>query len=99
MFTAHRSVRPGDKCYYLLEVSANSSADCFLDDWTQDQSETPNSGLRKWHLCTTHSIVAAIAKFACLLGCRGDVAALLYVAAQTKKQEGDRPDSDRPLNP
>lgn len=85
---------PGDKVYYLLEVSANSPADAFLDDWTLDQSETPNSGLRKYHLCLTHSIVAAIAKFACFLGCRAEVATLLYVAAQTQT-ESDRPDSDR----
>ncbi len=94
MFIQHRRVMPGDKVFYLLEVAANSPADAFLDDWTIDQSETPNSGLRKCHACLTHSIVAAIAKFAVLLGCRGDVASLLYIAAQT--QESDRPDSDRP---
>lgn len=95
MFSLSRRTIPGEKVYYLLEVSPNSADDSFLDDWTADQVVNPCSGLRKYHVCTTVDIIAAIAKFAVTLGVRDSVAALLYLAKQTQT-ESDRPDSDRP---
>lgn len=86
---------PGDKVYILVELHPNSVADSFLDDWTQEQIEDPYSGLLKYHVVQTVNIIAAIAKFAVVLGVRDTVATLLSFAASTKT-DSDRPDRDRP---
>ncbi len=88
----------GQKRYYLIEVSPNSEADELIMAYVSNPSH--RDGVRHWHQCLAHFPYEALGMLSYAAMCSEHLRTWLLLQLQFHpKQKGDRPDSDRPLNP
>ncbi len=88
----------GQSSFYLVQVTANSEADQLLTAYLSNPSN--RDGVKRWHHCLAHAPYEALGILSYAAICSSQLRTWLLLQLQLHpKQKGDRPDSDRPLNP